>query len=184
MEVVAVLVASFSLREEEPNPCNVRLAKEAIRICDELVAEGYMPLLVTQWEVDLALRQMGTFAEYEPLSESQIVEDRIIPYGGTIGQMADGRYLGTREVYEGALELFRHYGCTAFVGVAQAFIHQPYLYMLARKDFRLIWKRTRGIGYDKQSTQWWCRSWWQFAFQAFRLMAGSKHGYKGKQAKA
>ncbi len=45
MARVAVLAASFSLREEEPNPCNVRIAEEAFRVCDELIAEGHFPVL-------------------------------------------------------------------------------------------------------------------------------------------
>ena len=181
MATVAVLAASFSLREDEPNPCNVRIAEEAFRICDELIAAGHVPILSAQWEVDLALHERRTADDFQFLPREVVIDQGVIPYVGSIGQLDDGQYLGTREVYDEALKLFREHGCTHFVGVAQPFIHQPYLYAMARKDFKLIWKRTRKIGFDKESTQWWCRSWWQFALQSVRLALGLEHGYNGRQ---
>ena len=45
-EKVAVLVPAFALRKVEPNPCNKRLAREALRICESLVKDGYHPVPV------------------------------------------------------------------------------------------------------------------------------------------
>lgn len=178
---VLVMVPSFSLRDDEPNPCNVRLAEEALRICYELFNIGYVPVLVAQWEVDLALHQQREAVSFIDLTLQRVFEERIIIYAGSVSQPEDGSYLDTKEVYEKAKQLAEEYECTYFVAVAQPFIHQPYTYWLARKDFKLIWKRTRWIGFDKQSTQWWCRSWWQFLYQTVRLLTGAKHGHDGRQ---
>ena len=169
MTTTAVLVASFSLREgNEPNPCNRRLALEALRIYWELVEEGRKPILIVQWEVGLALRLLG--------------QGRLIYK--EIGQLEDGAYLGTKEIFDVAVGLFEDRGATEFVGIANAFIHQPYLYWLARRHFRLVWKRVRGIGFDSDSDQWWCRSWWQLlAYTGYGFVTGA-HGHDGRQAKA
>ena len=182
MARVAVLAASFSLREEEPNPCNVRIAEEAFRICDELIAKGHTPFLVAQWEVDLALDQLRTAIDYgDYLSREEVFGNGVVPYLGSVSQPDDGSYLGTKELYDAALPLFKGQECTHFVGVAQPFIHQPYLYWLARGDFKLLWKKTRDIGFDPESTQPWCRSRAQFAHQSVRLLLGNEHGYNGRQ---
>lgn len=180
MEIVAVLGASFSLRENEPNPCNIRIAKEVIRICTELIAQGHTPVLAVQREVGLALHELGSTSEGE--------WQYFIDNGGwayhEIGQYDDGRYIGTKDVLDEALAFFEEFGATRFVAVANPFLHQQYTYFLARKHFKLMWRKVRYIGFDKESTQRWCRSWWQFAFQAVRLALGIEHGHGGRQAKA
>ena len=178
MAIVAVLGASFSLRENEPNPCNIRLAEELVRICKELQANGHTPVVAVQWEIFLAFRQLTTETYFIP--ETTLYNGW---YCHEIGQYNDGKYLGTKEVLEEAMPFFRSHNATHFVGVANAFIHQPYLYALARKDFSLMPKLVRGIGFDKESTQWWCRSWWQLTFQTVRLALGLSHGHNGRQAK-
>lgn len=185
IKVVGVLAASFSLRDEEPNPCNQRLAEETFRICDELLTQGYLPVVVAQWEIDLALRELRTARGFGRLSRREALQKNITVYAGSIGQYDDGRYLGTKELLDEAMPLFKEYGATRFVGVANPFIHQPYLYWLARgTKLKLMWRRVRWIGFDRQSTQWWCRSWWQFAFQTIRLALGVTHGHDGRQAQA
>ena len=182
-EKVAVLVPAFALRKVEPNPCNKRLAREALRICESLVKDGYHPVLVVQWEVELALKKLGKFDEYDQITTDMVCSQGVIEYGGTIEQRADGGYLGTQEVLDDALTLFREHRCTSLVVVANPFIHQQYTYWLARKSgLKLKWKRVKWIGFDKQSTQWWCRSWYQFLWQTVRLAVGLEHGYKGRQA--
>lgn len=178
MAIVGVLAASFSLEEQEPNPCNMRLGDEAIRVCKQLIEQGHTPILAVQWEIGLALQQKGTIEEGE--------WREFIQSGGwayeEIGQDEDGSYLGTKEVFERALPFFKKLGATRFVGVANPFIHQPYLYWLARgHGMKLMWRHVRWIGFDKQSTQWWCRSWWQFAYQTVRLALGNEHGHNGRQ---
>lgn len=180
MTIVAVLGASFSLRDNEPGPCNVRIANEVIRICVELIEQGHIPVLAVQWEVDLALRELG--------STSEGSWQHFIDNGGwayhAIGQYDDGRYLGTKEVLNEALPFFREFSAIRFVGVANSFIHQPYLYWLARKRFKPMWRKVQGIGFDKESTQWWCRSGWQLCvYTAFTAVGGS-HGHSGRQVKA
>ena len=170
MAIVAVLGASFSLREDEPNPCNVRLAKEVERISDNLVSNGHLPVVVVQWEIDLALRRLGA--------------DVVNWDYKVIGPFDTDEYLGTEELITEASSFFQSFGATKFVAVANPFIHQQYVYFLARKHFKLMLRRVRWIGFDKQSSQWWCRSWWQFLYQTARLAMGASHGYDGKQAKA
>lgn len=180
MAIVAVLGASFSLREDEPNPCNIRIAKEAIRICRKLTRQGHTPVLALQWELDLALSKFGKLIEGS--------WQEIIDQGGwayfVIGQYDDGRYLGTEELMNEALPFFEKFKATHFVAVANPFIHQQYTYWLARKHFKLMLRRVSWIGFDKESTQWWCRSWWQFVFQTVRLALRIEHGHGGRQAKA
>lgn len=167
--IVGLLGASFSLREgQEPNPSNLQVASEVYRIYKELRDEDYKVWIVLQWEVAVAWRQLG-------YPEGLITAE--------IGQLPNGDYLGTREVYDEAREIFEQMGVAYFVGVAKFFIHQPYLYWLARKDFRLIWKRTRGVKFDRQSDQWWCRGPLRLILYTLRALTGA-HGYNGKQAKA
>src|SRR5688500_848953 len=131
MAIYGLLGASFSLREgREPNPSNLQVARETFRMFRELRSEGHKVWVVLQWEVALAWRELG-------------YEERFVT--AEIGQLPNGDYLGTRELYEKAREIFEQMGVVYFVGVAKFFIHQPYLYWLARKDFKLEWKRTRGV---------------------------------------
>lgn len=180
MAIVAVLGAAFSLREKEPNPCNVRLAVEAVRICVELKAQGHTPILVVQWEVGLAVKHYGQVLTG---SSEEFIKNLVTDYH-EIGQYDDGRYLGTKELFEEALPFFKKAGATHFVAVANPFLHQPYAYLLARKRFKPLWRRVYGIGFDKQSTQWWCRSWWQLLAYTVWLKFGGAHGHNGRQVKA
>ena len=165
MAKVAVLALSFSLRDEEPNPCNVRLAEETQRICRDLLGEGHAAVLAAQWEVGLALPRQNRWPYLE------------------VDPRNDGKYLDTNEVFAAALEFFRAHGATRIVVVANPFIHQPYAYWLAHKHFRPMWRRVRWIGFDRQSTQWWCRSWWSLVLYTLRTALGFQHGHGGRQAK-
>lgn len=181
MAIVAVLGASFSLREIEPNPCNIKIAKEAVRICEKLTKQGHIPVLVVQWELDLALSELGKLIE--GCSWKEIIHQGGWAYS-VIGQYDDGRYLGTGELVNEALPFFEEFNATHFVAVANPFIHQQYTYWLARKHFKLMFRKVKWIGFDKESTQRWCRSWWRFAYQTVRLALGLSHGHDGRQAKA
>lgn len=182
MAIVLVVAPSFSLREDEPNPCNAKLAEEAMRICEQLLRDGHQIILVPQWEVGLALRRHGTIKEYA--STAECVGAGAWPYHEA-GQRSDDRYLDTKDVVEEALVFAKKNGATHVVAVANPFIHQPYTYWLVRKGgLRLMWRRVRWIGFDPESTQWWCRSWWKFTYQTVRLALGFKHGYADRQAKA
>jgi len=181
--VVGVLVPAFSLREQEPNPCNVRLAEEALRICYELIDADILPLLVVQWEVELALNDMGKFREYGKIRLPRAQNRGIVPYGGAIGQAESGEYLGTKEVVDQAIEIFRERECDSVIVVANPFIHKQYTsWLVQRAGMKVTPRSVRWIGFDKESTQWWCRSWWQFLWQTVRLALGIEHGFKGRQA--
>lgn len=177
MAIVGVLAASFSLRIEEPNPCNVRIAEETIRICRELTASGHTVILAVQWEVGLALQQIQSLTYVMP-------EEKL--YSGwlyfEVGLYEDGSYLGTKELYEDVRVFLKTQGVTHFVGVANPFIHLQYLYWLARKDFKLMPRAVKWIGFDKESTQEWCRSPLKFAVHTLRLALGKSHGYNNRQA--
>ncbi len=169
---VLVLAASFSLREEEPNPCNWRIAIETMRICRDLRDRGDIVVLVAQWEVGLALRRL-------------ISAERLAEYGFMeIGQYADGRYLGTVELYQEAKSYADVVGASHITAVANPFIHLPYLYWLARSDFELRFRPIRWIGFDSRSTQWWCRSWYRLLYYTVKVAVFKDHGHNNRQAQA
>ena len=169
MAVVAVLAASFGLRVgREPNPCNIALAEEAMRICFKLRDEdGHKFKLIAQWEIAEALRDLGY--------ERYITEE--------VKQRPDGTYLGTKEIYDDALEIFQMLGCVKFVAVANPFMHLFVVRRMATQHFSVLKEKVRWIGFDRESDQWWCRSWWQLVAYSLMTLTGY-HGFGGMQAKA
>lgn len=165
MDPATGLVAfSFGLGHVEPNPCNVRIAKEAERI---VAQENRKVIVVAQWEVDLQLQH-----------DSQ-------PPALSVEKLADGSYLGSEEVWEAAKLLFKEQGITEIIPVAQTFLHLWKIkQMITRDGFTVIARPIGKIGFDKESTQWWCRGPIQLAvYSAMQLVSGYR-GHHGKQSAA
>ncbi len=164
--IVGILALSFSSRDEEPNPCNWQLARETLRIYHELTYDGHDVVLAAQWEVARAIRRL----EQRPPEVHEITLSK------------DGRYLGTREVVEQAKPFLRQQGVSKLVIVANPFIHLSYARWLARRHaFKSMRRHVGWIGFDKESNQVWCRSWWRFSVQSTQLLFGKQHGYAGRQ---
>ena len=130
---------SFGLRRpgQEPNPCNVRLARATQRVLDETAARV---VLVAQWEVALALPSSAT---------AHVVERPV-----------DDRYLDTERVWAQAAPVLRQAGVHRVVAVAQPLLHRSKAHRLIRRDgFEPVRPRIGRIGFDSsfRNTQWWTR---------------------------
>lgn len=71
---IAIVDFSYALREEEPNPCNVRLAEIVERAYYELLSEGIMVYVIAQWEVALQLEKYGIPVDHivQPRTDSYL----------------------------------------------------------------------------------------------------------------
>jgi hypothetical protein len=138
--VVKGLVAfSFALRavEEEPNPCNVRLAETVLRI---IAAEKDEIVVVSQWEVSRHLRTNG----HEPLCSVEL--------------RPDGEYLDSDAVWVTARKVFELNGISEVIPVAQPVLQMTKVKRLIKADGFVVIERPVGmVGFDRQSTQWWTR---------------------------
>lgn len=139
MASLGVVTFSFGLRrpDEEPNPCNVRLARAAQRLIDR--AAGPV-VLVSQWEVARAL----------PAGASAHV----------VGRPPDGGYLDSERVWAQASPVLREAGVHRVVAVAQPLLHRSKAHRLIREDgFEPVRERLGWIGFDssRRNTQWWTR---------------------------
>lgn len=139
MEALGVVAFSFGLRppEQEPNPCNVRLARAVQRVLDETSAPV---VLVSQWEVALGL---------PPSAATHVVAPPV-----------DGGYLSTERVWAEAAPLLRQAGVRRVVAVAQPLLHRGKVHRLLRRDgFDPVRLRLGWIGFDSSpdNTQWWTR---------------------------
>lgn len=139
MEPLGVVAFSFGLRrpQEEPNPCNARLARAVQRVIDGAAAPV---VLVSQWEVALSLPSSLT---------THVVEPR-----------ADGGYLDTDRVWDEAVPVLRRAGVQRVVAVAQPLLHRSKAHRLISRDgFTPVRARLGPIGFDSshRNTQWWTR---------------------------
>jgi hypothetical protein len=135
---LGIVSFSFGLRrpDEEPGPCNARLASATRRV----LGETGPAVLVSQWEVARAL-PAGLPAH--------VVE-----------QPAGGPYLDTERVWSAAAPLLRDAGVTRVVAVAQPLLHRAKAHRLVRRDgFEPVRARVGWIGFDSsvRNTQWWTR---------------------------
>lgn len=133
-EKVGIVAFSFGLRatDEEPNPCNRRLAEETFRIARSL---PFPVLIVSQWEITRALNDLG-------LPPSQSVES------------TPGKYLDSEAVMEGAAIFFRENGVTHVIPIAHPFLHMYKCRRLVTEHgFTLIKRDVRKIGFDRKSLQ-------------------------------
>lgn len=136
---IAIVAYSFGLREgDEPSPCNWRLAAETKRMAEKYRAMGYEVFIVAQWEVALALRQLGCRI------------DHVVERGES--------YLDSEGVWEEAKErvLFPNRIIQA-IPVVQPVLQRFKVIRMMKHDTRVVKERTRWIGFDRHSDQPWCR---------------------------
>ncbi len=136
---LGVVTFSFGLRraDQEPNPCNVRLARITERVLDEVTGPV---VLVSQWEVARALR-----------------EDAV---AHVVQRTADGAYLDTAQVWAQAAPVLSQAGVRRVIAVAQPLLHRSKAHRLIRRDgFEPVRHRLAWVGFDSspRNTQWWTR---------------------------
>lgn len=126
---------SFALGKEEPNPCNVRLAKAVERIVD---TEKEPVVVVVQWEIAKALNWPTVF----------VVEKH----------RRSGAYLDSEGVMAQAADIFQDYGITEVIPVANPFLHLTKCRALVRQHgFKSLKRKIGWIGFYKKSLQWYTR---------------------------
>lgn len=146
---VGMVVCAFALTPNEPSPTNIPIANEAMRIRDELEAEGYEVLVAAQWENALAMDRVDL----------------------TVGPFLD-RYLRSDDVVsEGREKLFSPAGISAVVPVAKPGLHLLGLKQVIKKQgFEVMERPIEAIPYRPDSLQWWTRGPAQlFAYTALRV---------------
>lgn len=135
---IGVIGLSFALRAgREPNPCNVKLARETERVVALLKAEGHQVVVVSQWEIALSLPWVPAWCVVS-------------------GHRTKGSYLDSDEVIFQAKTFFdKCGGVDEVVIVANPFIHLQGARSKA-KGFGLKVRKVaiRWIGFDKESDQW------------------------------
>lgn len=156
---VGMVAFSFALREHEPNPCNIRLAKAVERIVDG----EHTKTVVAQWEVAL-----------------QLATDRY-PVALTVDPSGVG-YLDSEGVWEAAKEYFLKHGITTVIPVAQPFLQMAKVKQMIRRDgFEVIRRPVGWVGFDNMSTQPWTRGPLRLlAYAVKQKLTGSK-GFAGRQ---
>ncbi len=136
---LGVVAFSFGLRDpdQEPNPCNRRLAGATARIVQQ--SPGPV-VLVAQWEVARAL---------PPTMPVHVVGD---PPGGG--------YLDTERVWQAAAPVLRRAGVRRVMAVAQPVLHRAKVHRLIKADgFEPLHAPVGWIGFDSSglNRQWWTR---------------------------
>lgn len=145
---IGVIGLSFALRtrKEEPNPCNMKLAREFERIVALEKAEGHNVFGVLQWEIALA-----------PIAR----KIRMYNVKFVVERHRDGvSYLDTDEVLLQSKNVFNGLGgVDEVVIVANPWVHLRGARSRARRayGFKVRIRRIRWIGFDKSSSQWWTR---------------------------
>jgi len=135
-----MVIWSFALRENEPSPCNIRLAEAVKRI---LEAEPDDLVIISQWEVAKKLQEDG-------IEIYRIIE----PF-------SDGSYLDSTDIWEVARRCFSKMGVEEIIGVANPFIHGYVVERMIKKDgFAYVSSHdylVGKVGFDRLSLQWWTR---------------------------
>lgn len=142
---IGLVAFSFGLSGHEPNPCNTRLAGAVRRIVNN---ENSRVIVVVQWEIALSLAS---------LSITNVVERH----------RKKDAYLDSEEVMAQAAEVFREYGITRVIPVANQFLHLRKCRDLVIKAGFIPEIRGFGkIGFYKESLQWWTRGPFRLLFYA------------------
>lgn len=158
---IGLVAFSFALREHEPNPCNIRLAKAVMGI----VAEKPTVAIVAQWEV---ARQL----ERDHYSVALTVEPP-----------SDGSYLDSEGVWEAAKVLFEQAGVTQVIPVAQPFLQMAKVKQMIRRDgYEVVSRRMGWIGFDSKSKQPWTRSPLRLLAYAIKQKLTGSRGFGGRQS--
>ena len=145
-----VVALSFAKRSEpeEPGPVNALLGRATSAVTDDLNAGGEDTITVIQWEIARQLDKDG-----EPCNLVVQPEAASVKPGGRT-------YLDSADVLEVAFEVFRRYGVTDVVVVANKFIHlQAARRSVRSAGFRVMKSKLPWVGFDPSSKnlQWWTK---------------------------
>ena len=132
---------SFALGEQETNPCNVRLARATLRIW---AREDERVIVVSQWEIAKEIQSCGPGYG--------------IPIDHVVEKHREGRYLDSGEVMVQAAEVFRAYGVTEVIPVAQRGLHMMKCRKLVKAaGFTPVKRKIGRVGFYPEPLQWWTR---------------------------
>lgn len=141
---MGILGFAEGLRVIEPNPSNIAIAGGVVQAVDYVESCGSVPIVVTQWEVTIALKELFDF------DADMSVELR-----------ADGKYRDSRGVWEEAKPEFVREGVTQVIIIAQPYLHLPSLKRMVRADgYEVIEYKFGPIPFDDSdlNTQPWTRN--------------------------
>lgn len=159
--MIGVVVFSFSEREEEPSPCNRRLARAAERI---IRAEARPVIVVSQWETTLQLEADG------------------IEVYWSVELLSDGSYLDSDTVWAEACKAFREYNVVDVIPICHPFLHMHKVRRLIEGDGFTVLRRPIGhIGFDRHSLQPWTRGPVRLLIYAMRQYLTGNRGFAGRQ---
>lgn len=154
-ETIGVVVFSFALAKNEPNPCNRRLAKITTKIVLGATKIG-TAILVAQWEVALGLHGV----------KPELIVNRI----------AD-EYLDSEDVMERASECFKNHNITKVIVVANPFLHLYKCKKLAKQaGFEVLKQKIPWVGFYRDSLQWWTRGPMRLFLYAILQAIGGQRG--------
>ena len=148
-----IVALSFAKRAQEPNPVNEALAIYTDTAIDEAQQQGEQTIVVSQWEVALAL----------PSRPNLIVTQDDATNVDRNGKL----YLDSADVLKKAFEVFRAQGVNQVVVIANPFLHQSAAEALVRKaGFSVLTNKMPWVGFDnsQQNLQWWCKGPIRFVF--------------------
>lgn len=149
MTPVGIVALSYAKRANEPNPVNKRLARATDNANDELQQGGVATVVVAQWEISLALQELGAPAHFTVSLDAATQPAR------------DGSlYLDSSDVLREAFAVFRELDITHVVVVANPFLHLAAVKAMVRKaGFTIIGYKVPWVGFDnsKENLQWWCK---------------------------
>lgn len=117
----------------EPNPCNIRLAEEAVRIAEN-EQEFAKVIPVVPWHVASQLQPLG------------------LRPGLVVGSLADGCNVEHYVLWQAAKKYFGSQGVRNVIPVAQPFLQlRGVKRMIATDGFSVISRRVRWIGFDNHT---------------------------------
>jgi len=156
-----LVVFSFGYRQNESNdPClsNIDLANAVTRIVREERGAVYV---VAQHGVARILAQNGC-------SNLILTVHR---------HRQEDQYLDSDEVMAQAAEALRQQGVTQVISVAQPWLHSFKCGRLVRQcGFQLVRYHVGLIRFDRQSQQWWTRSWYQLLWYTIKQIISGHRG--------
>ncbi|MDB5180550.1 MAG: hypothetical protein JWO54_308 [Candidatus Saccharibacteria bacterium] len=143
---IGIVALSYAKRAEEPNPVNVKLAQITDELDDFVQQTGESTVLVSQWEIARAL----------PTQSSLIVTQDAATNLDRNGKL----YLDSKDVLNKAFYVFRAYGITDVIVVANPFLHLQAAKSIVRKaGFDVMSYKVPSVGFDNSplNLQWWCK---------------------------
>lgn len=163
---IGIVAFSFSQRDVEPNPCNVRLGRAVKRAVKRYGREHVY--IVAQWEIATWLTQFGS-----------------IGADHTVWPPKDGSYLGSEGVWGVARTEFKWEDITDVISIEQPFLQRRKTHRLIKADrFEILPFEVGKIGFDPESNQPWCRSRRALMKYAIKQMLTSGRGFNGQQKAA